>query len=356
MTKHTPTDELDAAITTLLADPGAAPPRVNPRLSELVRIAADLRQLPRAGFKARLAAALSGAAPATERDAASNVGPVLNTVDEIEARLEEIAKGPTLQPYDLHTGLIDLPELTMRFFTALDQCTVGVSRFSTPTHWERHPAGDELLHVLEGEMEVTTLTDGGPVLSTVQAGSIFICPRGLWHRLRSVSPVSLFYATPGEGIEHSPADQPPPAARRRRRGGATQDAAMSLVAHDIGSALSATPPLTITERTTADDADAAFRTLTTFNLCTVNVGRFSGQSPWERHTRGDELLHILDGEVDITVLTDSGPVQRRIEAGSVFVCPRGLWHRQHSAAGVTALYATPTPSDISFAEDPRLDA
>src|SRR5215813_12899867 len=143
MTKHTPTDELDAAIATLLADPGAAPPRVNPRLAELVRIAADLQQLPRAGFKARLAAALAATAPAAAGPIlpASNVGPVLTTGAEISAQLAEIAKGPTLQPYDLREAFTGLPELTMRFFGALDECTLGVSYFSTPTHWERHPAG-----------------------------------------------------------------------------------------------------------------------------------------------------------------------------------------------------------------------
>ena len=360
MTKRNPTEELDAAVTAMLTERSSPLSRVSPPLTELVRIAALLRDLPRAVFKARLAAALSSAAaPASERGpAAANAGPVLVTGDQITARLEEIAKGPTLEPYDLRTALTDLPELTMRFFTALDQCTLGVSYFSSSAHWERHPAGDELLHVLEGDMEVTTLTDSGPVQSTVRAGSIFICPRGLWHQLRPLSPVSLFYATPGEGIEHSPADQPPPQpARRQRRGSASQGAtAATLVAQDIRAALSATPPLTITATTTAAQADASFRQLTTFNRCTVNVGRFSGQTPWERHRKGDELLHILEGQVDITVLADGGPVQRTIDAGSVFVCPRGLWHRQYSRDGVTALYATPTPSDISLAEDPRHNA
>src|SRR2546429_5362091 len=32
-----------------------------------------------------------------------------------------------------------------------NRCTLGVTRFSEPSRWERHPAGDELLHVLEGE-------------------------------------------------------------------------------------------------------------------------------------------------------------------------------------------------------------
>jgi quercetin dioxygenase-like cupin family protein len=350
-------DQLDAAVDAVLADRTAGPAPTAANLAELVRLAADLRDLPQAAFKARLAGELAHGI-GRRAPAASNVGPVLLTGDDIGARLAEIAKGPTFEPYDLQSGLSGLPELTMRFFAALDQCTIGVSRFSGDTHWERHPAGDELLHVLEGDMEVTTLTDDGPVQSQVPAGSVFVCPRGLWHRLRPLSPVSLFYATPGEGIEHSPADRPPRPRRavRRRRGAPQGPSATTLVAYDIQAALSSTPPLTITSTTTAAEADAAFRYLTTFNRCSVNVGHFSGRSPWERHRGGDELLHILDGEVDITVLSEGGPIHQTIGAGCVFVCPRGLWHRQHSTHGVTALYATPTPSDISFADDPRREA
>ena len=58
--------------------------------------------------------------------------------------------------------------------------------------------------------------------------------------------------------------------------------------------------------------------------------RFSGQAPWERHPDGDELLHVLEGAVDLTVLTDDGPTELRLDAGSVFVCPKGLWHRQRA--------------------------
>jgi quercetin dioxygenase-like cupin family protein len=31
-------------------------------------------------------------------------------------------------------------------------------------------------------------------------------------------------------------------------------------------------------------------------------------SPWERHPTSDELLHVLEGEVEIILMTDDGPV------------------------------------------------
>jgi quercetin dioxygenase-like cupin family protein len=112
--------------------------------------------------------------------------------------------------------------------------------------------------------------------------------------------------------------------------------------------------LTISGRTTGEEAGAAFPQIGSLNQCGLFVGRFSGLSPWECHNGGDELLHILEGEVEITTLTDAGPVRNTLRAGSVFVCPRGLWHRQYSVSGAMAFSATPQPSAVSFAEDPRV--
>ncbi len=124
-------------------------------------------------------------------------------------------------------------------------------------------------------------------------------------------------------------------------------------AHDVRAAVDRLSPLSITEATTEADAKAAFARLDSFDHGGIFVGRFSGTSPWERHPQGDELVHVLDGEVDLTVLTDGEPVRVTLRAGSVFVVPQGLWHRQVARAVVTLLTATPTPTDISTADDPR---
>src|SRR5512145_3288395 len=102
-----------------------------------------------------------------------------------------------------------------------NQCTIGVAR-EWPPHWERHPKGEELLHVLEGEVEVELLQrNGRRRRTTVRAGSFFVVPRGLWHRPIQRRPVLMLYVTPGEGTEATFEDEPPRAARvRRRRPGA----------------------------------------------------------------------------------------------------------------------------------------
>jgi mannose-6-phosphate isomerase-like protein (cupin superfamily) len=125
-------------------------------------------------------------------------------------------------------------------------------------------------------------------------------------------------------------------------------------AHDIRDALKGVGVLAITPAMTEEDAMAAMRPIGTFNQCLLGLTRFSGQTPWERHPGGDELLQVLDGDVDVTVLTDEGRMHATLRPGSVCVVPSGLWHRQHAVRGVALLFATPVEGgETSWAEDPR---
>jgi quercetin dioxygenase-like cupin family protein len=347
MGKRSDSDQLDDALDIRMTDPDAPLPGLHPRLAALLRLAGDLRGLPSATFKAQLKADLLAAADPAARLA--RYGKSLATPDDIDARLRELAAAPRFVAHDLRDALRDLPEMTMRFLASLNACTVGVSRFSdAPSHWERHPAGDELLHILDGETDVVTLTDAGSIRSTAPAGSLFICPQGLWHRLEPRSSGAMLFATPGAGTEHSGADDP----RGQRRG--RRSSAPALLAHDLHAVLRDLPELRITAETTDEEAHAAMRPLTTLGPCTLGVVRYSGLHPWERHPGGDELLHALAGAVDITVLTDDGPRQTTLRAGSIFVCPRGLWHRPIPRPAVTLLFGTPAATtEVSFADDPR---
>jgi quercetin dioxygenase-like cupin family protein len=123
--------------------------------------------------------------------------------------------------------------------------------------------------------------------------------------------------------------------------------------HDVKAALKDLQELKVTANTTEADAITAFRALGTLNQCQLGVIRFSGLSPWERHPDADELLHLLEGAVDVTVLTDDGPVVAHVPAGSVFVVPRGLWHRQSARPGTALLFVT-GETEVSWAGDPRV--
>jgi mannose-6-phosphate isomerase-like protein (cupin superfamily) len=104
---------------------------------------------------------------------------------------------------------------------------------------------------------------------------------------------------------------------------------------------------------TESQAAEAFATLAPFNNGAIFAGGFSGETPWERHINGDELVQILDGRTTLTILTDTGAQALDMTAGMLAVVPQGAWHRFHAPDGVTVLTATPQPTDHSFAEDPR---
>jgi mannose-6-phosphate isomerase-like protein (cupin superfamily) len=112
--------------------------------------------------------------------------------------------------------------------------------------------------------------------------------------------------------------------------------------------------LTIKPGISGTDTEPPVKMLTSFNQCSIGIMRFSGRTPWERHPDGDELLQVLEGGVEVTVLTEAGPLRATIAMGSIFVVPRGLWHRQIASARTTLLFATALQgSEHSWAEDPR---
>ncbi len=123
---------------------------------------------------------------------------------------------------------------------------------------------------------------------------------------------------------------------------------------DIKAALAPLPTLRgRTPETPDDEAAKSFATLAPFGDGGVFAGSFDGHSEWERHRQGDELVQVLDGETELTLLRDDGRQTMTLKAGMLTVVPQGCWHRFHAPHGVTLLTVTPQPTDHSTAEDPR---
>lgn len=108
-----------------------------------------------------------------------------------------------------------------------------------------------------------------------------------------------------------------------------------------------------TPDTTDEEMEGTFATLAPFDTGGVFTGSFQGDSPWERHTQGDEFVQILKGKAELTIMTDEGEQTLAVSAGMVTVVPKGLWHCFHAPDGVTVLTVTPHPTDHSSAKDPR---
>ena len=52
-----------------------------------------------------------------------------------------------------------------------------------------------------------------------------------------------------------------------------------------------------------------------FHGCLCGVGSFVGRPPWELHPAGDELLHILAGECQLTLREERGEITRTLRTG-----------------------------------------
>ena|SRR5579872_3348626 len=67
-------------------------------------------------------------------------------------------------------------------------------------HWERHLAGDELVHILDGSATLEIVCDDGPPrVFTLRAGMVAVIPQGAWHRLLSSEGATQMAVTPFPG-------------------------------------------------------------------------------------------------------------------------------------------------------------
>jgi len=79
------------------------------------------------------------------------------------------------------------------------------AKFAGDRAWERHPNGDELVHVVDGSTTLHIMTEEGPQSYALSAGMVVIVPQGAWHRFHSPEGVSLVTATP-KPTEHLTVD------------------------------------------------------------------------------------------------------------------------------------------------------
>lgn len=90
-----------------------------------------------------------------------------------------------------------------------------------------------------------------------------------------------------------------------------------------------------------------------FHGCICGIASFIGQPPWELHDGGAEMLHILAGQCELTILSGGSEESRSLHEGDVVLVPQGCWHRSHAKTGVTMLFMTPREGGRHSWEDPR---
>ncbi len=70
--------------------------------------------------------------------------------------------------------------------------------------WEMHPAGDEVVCLLSGAVDVVLDEPDGERVVELEAGRTCIIPRGVWHRAIVREPGDTLHVTRGEGTQHRP--------------------------------------------------------------------------------------------------------------------------------------------------------
>jgi mannose-6-phosphate isomerase-like protein (cupin superfamily) len=72
------------------------------------------------------------------------------------------------------------------------------------THWEMHPAGDEVLYLLSGKMDVILQNNNSQEIVSLSGGKAVIVPAGSWHTVKIYSPGDLLSITRGAGTQVRP--------------------------------------------------------------------------------------------------------------------------------------------------------
>jgi mannose-6-phosphate isomerase-like protein (cupin superfamily) len=73
---------------------------------------------------------------------------------------------------------------------------VFAAKFSGKGAWERHPQGDEIVHIVEGKTTLHLITAEGRQSLALKAGMLVVVPQNAWHQFEAPDGVSLMTTTP----------------------------------------------------------------------------------------------------------------------------------------------------------------
>jgi mannose-6-phosphate isomerase-like protein (cupin superfamily) len=110
-----------------------------------------------------------------------------------------------------------------------------------------------------------------------------------------------------------------------------------------------------TPQTTRAEREGSSARLAPYRDGAIFTTKFAGEGGWERHRNGEEIVHILDGETTVHLMTEAGPQTLELRAGMIAIVPQGAWHRFSCPGGVTLMTVTPQPTDhpAVHVDDPR---
>jgi len=99
-------------------------------------------------------------------------------------------------------------ELEARFDGFRNRLLVSSWTFDAdwPT-WEMHPAGDEIVCLVSGDVTFVLERDGGHTSVRLhEPGAYVVVPKGTWHTARTRVATTMIFLTPGEGTRNRPVE------------------------------------------------------------------------------------------------------------------------------------------------------
>ena len=84
----------------------------------------------------------------------------------------------------------------------------------------------------------------------------------------------------------------------------------------------------------AEEKERAIVRLAPYRDGSIFASKFSGDSGWERHRQGEEIVEVVDGAATLHLLTDDGLRSIALSAGMMVIVPLGMWHRFDFPMGI----------------------
>jgi len=67
-----------------------------------------------------------------------------------------------------------------------------------------------------------------------------------------------------------------------------------------------------TPATPPEDSKDSFSVLSNYRDGAIYIAHYSGYSEWERHSKGDEIVYLLEGETILVLLEDDKEVSNKL--------------------------------------------
>jgi mannose-6-phosphate isomerase-like protein (cupin superfamily) len=137
----------------------------------------------------------------------------MKTAQPLHLSHTRVIIGPTLAATEKAVTPAFYAELGAEFGDFAGHSLLSQHRFTEAwATWERHPAGDECVYLLSGDIDMVLWDEAGErVVRLREPGTFVIIPRGVWHTARPHQTSELLFLTPGEGTQN--VEWPPERAR-----------------------------------------------------------------------------------------------------------------------------------------------